>query len=151
MSSTPCSQPADCDFEEVDDKFELCSWANVNREIGAPALKQSSKAFNNQSIVSLKCKGNNKYWCAEIGGDSYIVADRGELNEWELFRMNFNDDNTVSIISLTNDKYVYITATGYMYSTLFFNCLSMINLNFNNLFIYKGILQIILITHPNLS
>ena len=118
MSTTPCSQPADCDFEEVDDSFEFCSWANVNREIGAPALKQkkhsSKEAFVNGSIISLKCKGNDKYWCAENGGNSYIVADRGELNEWELFRIILNDDNSVSIISLTNNKYAYISFNGFM-------------------------------------
>jgi hypothetical protein len=118
MSTTPCSQPADCDFEEVDDNFEFCSWANVNREIGAPVLKQQKlspkESFVNGSIISLKCKGNDKYWCAESGGNSYIVADRGELNAWELFRIIFNDDNSVSIISLTNDKYAYISSNGFM-------------------------------------
>ena len=121
MSSTPCPQPANCDFEEVDDKFEFCSWANVNREI-APVVKNQPKLnlkapFDNRTIA-LKCKGNNKYWCAESGGVSYVTADRGELWAWELFKIVSNDDNTVSIISLTNDKYTYIgSINSYMYFT----------------------------------
>ena len=123
MSSTPCPQPADCDFEEVDDNFKFCSWANVNREIGAPVAKKSyeltSKALPlNGSIVTLICKGTNNYWCAESGGNSYVVADRGELAAWELFKLFFNDDNTVSIVSMTNNKYVYLLSiNSFMYLT----------------------------------
>jgi len=131
MSSTQCPQPADCDFEEVDDNFEFCSWRNVNREIGAPVVKKiAAKApFNNGSVITLKCKGNNKYWCAENGGNSYVVADRGDLAEWELFRIIYNDDNTISIKSLTNDKYVYIgSLQAYMYFTDILNDASKFNL-----------------------
>ena len=124
MSSTQCSSPANCDFEEVDDNFEFCSWANVNRELGPSRLVKKRIDSNpraslvNGSLVTLTCKGNNLFWCAEAGGNSYIVADRGDLGEWELFKLYFNDDNTVSIMSMVNNKYAYLSSlNSYMYLT----------------------------------
>ena len=121
MSSVPCPQPADCDFEDTDEQFEFCSWSNVNREIAPVNSKfeiDPKAALLNGSLITLKSKGNNKYWCAESGGVSYVVADRGTIAEWELFKIFYNYDSTVSIVSLTNDKYVYISsAEAYMYFT----------------------------------
>ena len=138
MSSVQCPNPSDCDFEETDELFDFCSWSNINRELAPVATKtkfqlDAKAAPQNGSLISLKCKGNDKYWCAESGGASYIVADRGSLADWEVFRIVYNDDNTVSIISLTNDKYVYIGSIGaYMYLTTALSDMSKFNLILND-------------------
>jgi hypothetical protein len=65
MSANSCPQPADCDFE--DDEFTLCTWLNVNRDAKPPRVRSSTNSrFTNGSLVSMTCKGNNKYGKIEI-------------------------------------------------------------------------------------
>ena len=62
MSANSCPQPADCDFE--DDEFTLCTWLNVNREAKPPRVRYQpsvNSKLTNGTLVSITCKGNNKY------------------------------------------------------------------------------------------
>lgn len=62
MSANSCPQPADCDFE--DDEFTLCTWLNVNRDAKPPRVRYEpsiNSKFTNGTLVSITCKGNNKY------------------------------------------------------------------------------------------
>ena len=99
---------------------------NLNEK--SRTLKQKSKlqianqkAFSqtNGTLITLKCKGNNLYVCAENGGANPLISNRDTAfqgdDSWEAFTFIKHTDGTFSIISLANGKYVSGLTTGISY------------------------------------
>ena len=58
------------------------------------------------SLHSIRSKGTNKYVCADNYGNNPLVANRDSVAGWEKFQVVNNNDGTISILSIVNNKYV---------------------------------------------
>ena len=118
MSSTACTAPGNCDFEDGD--FEYCTWTNLNEKSkNLKSIKEKAFSLTNNTLITLKCKGNNMYVCAENSGTNPLVASRESVfqgaGSWEAFTYIKHEDGTFSLISSANDKYVSGLTTGINY------------------------------------
>lgn len=66
----------------------------------------------NDNLIAIKSKANNKYVCAENNGLSYLIADRNSVNTWEIFRLIELMDARVVLQSLSNKKFVSVDHFG---------------------------------------
>ena len=109
MSPKECSSIGNCDFE--DDTYELCTWTNTNEKTKKSIPKTPFNLING-TLISIKCKGNNKYVSAAGAGLNPLIADKSDVLSWEIFKYIKNDDGTSSIIAMVNGKFVSGLTTG---------------------------------------
>ncbi|MBN1411078.1 MAG: transglycosylase SLT domain-containing protein [Spirochaetales bacterium] len=63
-------------------------------------------------IITLKSMANGMFVCAENGGASPLIANRGAANTWEQFNRIYNSDGTISLIAQANGRYVCAENAG---------------------------------------
>jgi hypothetical protein len=62
--------------------------------------------------VAIKSGINNKYVCAESGGNKPLIANRDAVSTWETFELMPQSDGTVAFRSQVNNKYVTAESGG---------------------------------------
>jgi beta-glucosidase len=62
--------------------------------------------------VSLKAYVNDRYVCAEDGGNSSLIANRDAVGPWEIFDLIPSGDGTIGLRSNANGKYVTAEDVG---------------------------------------
>lgn len=55
---------------------------------------------------SIRAAANNRVVSAENGGNDPLIANRGDVNDWERFQIVDNPDGSVSLLSRANGKYI---------------------------------------------
>ena len=63
-------------------------------------------------LIALRAHANNKYVCADNGGNSPLIANRTAVGSWEKFQVMNNADGSISLKANANGKYVTAENAG---------------------------------------
>lgn len=81
---------------------------------GASAADPGTDTGTYYALVSA---ANGKFVTADNAGTTPLAAIKNKVGYWEMFKLIYNSDGTISLQSRSNDKYVYADVNDHSYLT----------------------------------
>ncbi|MBQ9886318.1 MAG: RICIN domain-containing protein, partial [Lachnospiraceae bacterium] len=99
-TQAPQTQP-----ETANDNF--IEFGEEEDETTQAATNPAISFGNDDRTYAIKASANNLLACAEnYGNDPVVARTQGNAQEWEQFKIVWNNDGTVSLLSMANNKYL---------------------------------------------